>query len=265
MDASLLRRWRPAILFGVAVGVPVLLQSIAGYAGPVAQKFLPLPPQHYHLAILLTGFALWLWHDDQMTASPLPGKRQTWLSAAGAVIAAAGAFILTHPSSAARAAWADLPLAAGVAMSTATYLLLLSPGALAFGAFYPWRLLRRCAGPLLLCAVLALGFVLTGIIATVWHLQLARPALDLSAWLLRLIDPAAVTVETDTAIIGFREFATRVGPQCAALDGVLLFLLLAVTLWWQRSRKRAASSFAAIAAGAVVLFLLNGVRIAAIV
>ncbi|HRH92916.1 MAG TPA: hypothetical protein PKV72_00100, partial [Candidatus Peribacteria bacterium] len=39
----------------------------------------------------------------------------------------------------------------------------------------------------------------------------------------------------------------------------------AVTLWWQRWGKRAAWSFAASGAGAVVLFLLNGVRIAAIV
>jgi exosortase/archaeosortase family protein len=256
--------WRPWMFCAACIGVPLVLHGMPGYAGPVALGFLPLPPQHHHLAILLAGLTLWLAHDARMAASPGAGRKQALAAGLLAFAAAVFAYRMTHPSAERLAVWQSLHAGPGLALTAAAYLSLLLPGALSFGVFYPWSTLRRCIRPLAVCAALGAGFVVTGIVSTVWHAPLAGPALELAAWILRLIDPSATTADPGTYVIGFRGFATRVGPQCAALDGVLLFLLLAFALWRYRNGARPLKAAVTAIVLAAALFLGNGVRIAGI-
>ncbi len=259
--------WRAAIVFAAAIGVPMLLQSgvLGGaYVGPVALGFLPLPPMQHHLAILMAGFGLWLTHDDRMSRAPAPSRKTMITSAVLLMLASALAFAVTHPSPRQLAELRSLDPNAGLAWTAVVYACLLLPGAAAFGLAYPWSALRHCVKALAACALLGAGFVATGVASTVWHAPIAGPALDMAAWLLRLIDPAAVEVDSAGFIIAFRGFATRVGPQCAALDGVMLFLLLSFALWRYRSGGRPVRAALWACALAALLFLGNGVRIAGI-
>lgn len=258
-------------LFAIAIGVPVLLQAqwlttLTGraYAGPVALGFLPLPPQQHHFALLVVGFGLWLAHDERMAKAGQQSRSERMASGVLVVIASVIAFLVTHPTAAQLAQLKSLDLTSGLLFTALSYACLLLPAAAAYGLCFSWSSLRNCIPAIAACVLLAFGFVATGVIASVWHLPLVRPALDLAAWLLRFIDPSAVAADHATALITFREFAVRVGPQCAAVDGVMLFLLLAGALWWQRSRVRPWRAMVAAIIGALALFFLNGVRIAMI-
>lgn len=266
MAAQEIPAWRAWIWCLFCVGVPLLLHGApyGTYVGPVALGYLPLPPQHAHLGLLAAGFTLWLAHTPHVASLPFPGRLQRLLTAlliAGMVFAA---WQITHPSATQLTSWRQLPVWQGIAVTLTMYVLLLLPGMTSFGLLYPWSALRTCVRPLAACLGLAAGFVATGIVSTVWHGPLAAPALQLAGWLLRLVDAGATTVDAGAFIIGFRGFVTRVGPQCAALDGVLLFLLLAYACWRMRSAMAGLQAMLIGLMCATTLFFLNGVRIAGI-
>lgn len=258
--------WRAWTFCLACVGVPLLLREIpyGTYAGPVALGFLPLPPQHAHLGILATGLGLWLTHDSRFLVMPHPTRSQRVYTAFAVAIVTLLAWWVTHPSAALLAQWRQAAAWQGVLLSMAVYLLLLLPGMLCFGLLYPWNAIRLCLRPLAASAFLGAGFGITGIVSTVWHGPLSAPALNLAGWLLQRIDPGATTVDASAFLIGFRGFVARVGPQCAALDGVLLFGLLAYACWRFRSGARPLRALSIGLAYAALLFFFNGVRIAGI-
>lgn len=258
-------------LFAVAIGIPVLLQSPGlsaligrAYVGPVALGFLPLPPQQHHFALLLVLFGLWLANDKRMAQIEMPSRRERIVSGALVAIASVAALVVTHPSTEQLVQLRALDQTRGLLFTALSYACLLLPAAAAYGLCFPWATLRRCIPAILACVLLALGFVATGVLASIWHLPLVRPALNLAAWLLQLVDASAVSVDAHHALITFYAFTVRIGPQCAALDGVMLFLLLAGALWWQRSGVQPWRAAVAAIIGALLLFFLNGARIAMI-
>lgn len=270
-DASVPLIRKAVTLFAVAIGIPVLLQSTwltsligRAYVGPVALGFLPLPPQQHHFALLLVGFGLWLTNDERMAQAGQPSSRERVVSGTLVVLASVIALLVTHPSAEQLAQLKMLDPVNGLLFTALSYACLLLPAAAAYGLCFPLATLRHCLPAVAACTGLGIGFVATGVIASAWHLPLVRPALNLAAWLLKWIDPSAVSVDAPHALIAFREFTVRIGPQCAALDGVMLFLLLAGALWWQRSRTRPGRAAGAALAGALLLFFLNGARIAMI-
>ncbi len=246
--------------------MPLLVYAapFGAYIGPVALGFLPLPPQHYHLGILGMALALWLAQDNRMNAVREPSLRQRVVTGACIVAATCLALWVSHPSQPLFWHWRQLPHMQGIALTLAMYGCLMLPGALWFGLLYPWNALRHCLRALGACTLLGMGFIAAGVFSAAYHASLAGPALTLAGWLLRLVDSGATQVDPHTFVIAFRGFATRVGPQCAALDGVVLFILLAYACWHYRSAQYPLRAVIVGAACACLLFLANGIRIAGI-
>ncbi|MGH9557710.1 MAG: exosortase E/protease, VPEID-CTERM system [Bryobacteraceae bacterium] len=96
-----------------------------------------------------------------------------------------------------------------------------------------------------------------------------RPASALTFRLVQIIlRPIVGTLVVDpaTMLVGTRRFTAIVTPQCSGLEGIgLLVLFSIVWLWLYRKECRFPQALLLLPAGVVALFLLNSVRIAALV
>jgi exosortase E/protease (VPEID-CTERM system) len=99
--------------------------------------------------------------------------------------------------------------------------------------------------------------------------RLWKPATALTFELVRLLlGPFVGTVIANpaTAKIGTPRFAVQIAPACSGLEGVGLILIFsALWLWFYRSDYKFPRALLLVPAGVVVIFLLNALRIAALI
>lgn len=125
--------------------------------------------------------------------------------------------------------------------------------------------LRR--SPLALAGGAAVGLaaiVVGDSIKDLWWV-LDRPTFQLVALLLRLFGQQTVAVPQDL-IIGTPTFTVSIGPACSGLEGMgLVSIFVAIYLWYRRRDLIFPRALLMLPIGVVAIWLLNGVRIAALV
>ncbi len=119
-------------------------------------------------------------------------------------------------------------------------------------------------GPLFAIAP-ALGTVL----AVQWSQSLWRPAAGLTFWLTTgLLHPFLpnLSVDVPTLTLGTSRFAVQIADVCSGLEGVGLMLVFCVSwLWFFRREYYFPRALLVIPSAMILIFLLNTVRIAALV
>lgn len=156
----------------------------------------------------------------------------------------------------------DLWVAAWAVMGLVTVAL----AALAFLSLKTWRQIGDATGSLW---AIALATALVASFFTRPARALWEPATRLTftmvkfmlSWLL----PEATTI-ADRAIIRAPHFSVIIAPECSGLEGAALILVFTmVWLWLFRQESRFPWALALLPAGVVVLFILNAVRLTALV
>lgn len=141
--------------------------------------------------------------------------------------------------------------------------------ALGVGAFLPlgacWRLARGMGGVWVYAA--AAGAVANPLARAVDRLW--NPAAGLTFELARLwLRPFVHDLVSNPAarVLGTRHFRVLISPQCSGLEGAGLMLLFgAFWLWLLRDELRFPRALLLIPAGIAILFVLNSVRLAALI
>ena len=126
-------------------------------------------------------------------------------------------------------------------------------------------ILRRSRGAALMGGLVAASaYILGGYTTQLWE-SLAGTTLNLAGWMLVLAarnvscNPATMTISVDG-------FGVQVLPECSGLEGIgLVVAFLSGYLWWFRASMRWPRSYLLLPLGAGVIYLLNAVRIAALV
>ncbi len=160
----------------------------------------------------------------------------------------------------------------GARMDLVTLLWLICGGSaavLAAFAFLPpgvcYRLVRD-SGTIWIYAFVAgaLAYPLTRAIDRLW-----TPAASLTFRLVRMcLQPFIhnLIVNPVTRVIGTRNFRVSISPQCSGLEGAGLILLFSVFwLWFLRDELRFPRVLLLIPTGVAILYLLNALRIAALI
>jgi exosortase E/protease (VPEID-CTERM system) len=97
-----------------------------------------------------------------------------------------------------------------------------------------------------------------------WY-PLSRSTLALVEGLLRLT-PWDVVCQPDACIVGTPAFRIRVAASCSGYEGIgLIWVFLAAYLWVYRAEVRFPQALLLLPVGTVVVWLANGVRIAALI
>jgi len=127
------------------------------------------------------------------------------------------------------------------------------------------RAFDRSRNILLYAIAPALGTVL----AIQWSQSLWRPAAGLTFWMTAgLLHPFVpnLVVDAATLTVGTNQFAVTIADVCSGLEGVgLMFVFCASWLWFFRREYYFPRALLIIPAAMVLIFLLNTVRIAALV
>jgi exosortase E/protease (VPEID-CTERM system) len=138
-------------------------------------------------------------------------------------------------------------------------------GAFTFVAWRFWVDLVVGTGWLWLQSAVVAGVagVLTNPSRALWQ-PATRATLAIVGWLLRpMLPDLAFSVVTKE--IGTPRFSVEIAPQCSGLEGAGLMLAFGVLwLWLFRKEFRFPQALALIPAGMIMIFLLNAVRIAAL-
>jgi exosortase E/protease (VPEID-CTERM system) len=94
---------------------------------------------------------------------------------------------------------------------------------------------------------------------------LDRPTFELVAILLRLLGQDTIAIPHDL-VIGTSTFAVSIGPACSGLEGIgLISVFVAVYLWYRRRDLIFPRALLLVPIGVVAIWILNAVRIAALV
>jgi exosortase E/protease (VPEID-CTERM system) len=139
-------------------------------------------------------------------------------------------------------------------------------GVLAFVPLSIWAKTVRSTGLLWLYALVAivLACLIGGASQSLW-----RPAGRITFWLvdsLLGLFSSNVFSNPSTMIIGTSTFRVEIAPQCSGFEGAGLILIFGVVwLWLFRSECRFPQALLLIPAGLALIFLLNAVRIAALI
>jgi exosortase E/protease (VPEID-CTERM system) len=205
-----------------------------------------------------------LGRELQRLSSTRLDAHSIWLFLVGHFVALGVFFRLTailleaHVTPASRGIWAILWTLTGVVVF-GLWCLAALPAAV-------WlRIGRRCAGPLTLAAVAAVlacgAGMLTGFL---W-----APLRESTFWLVRTILNICAThvvCDADTAVVGTRTFRVHIAPECSGYEGIgLVCVFLGVYLFLFRRHLRFPQALLLVPLGAVAVYLLNAVRIAALV
>jgi exosortase E/protease (VPEID-CTERM system) len=129
-----------------------------------------------------------------------------------------------------------------------------------------WAELLGATGTIWIFALLAgVGTCLLGDAArSLWD-PLARATFGLVDLILRPFLPS-IAADPRTLIIGTAAFSTRIAPQCSGYEGIGLITVFGIGwLWIFRRECRFPQALLLLPAGVVVLWLLNAVRIAALI
>ncbi|TGD72545.1 exosortase E/protease, VPEID-CTERM system [Mangrovimicrobium sediminis] len=119
----------------------------------------------------------------------------------------------------------------------------------------------------LLLALLAAAVVVVFSLASQrgWDL-LSGATFSLAASLLHLVNPDLLFLYPEKKLIGLGDFIAEVGPPCSGLEGIgLVTVFVGLYLYLERDSLRFPRALALFPLGAAVIWLLNGVRIAALV
>ena len=154
---------------------------------------------------------------------------------------------------------------AGVGRISAA-LLAIVLGALAFVPWKVWYGILRATGLLWLYAAASAAFIssMAGMLRSLW-----QPASRLTFQLVRLfLVPfvSNIVVKPEQFRIGTQHFTVTIANQCSGMEGIGLFLVVAC-LWLVlfRNEARFPQALVLIPMSLVALFLLNAVRIAALI
>jgi exosortase E/protease (VPEID-CTERM system) len=169
----------------------------------------------------------------------------------------------------ARIPLAGVPLVAGTPLALAWLATGLCGIAAAVFTFLPPKILRELvgsAGSAWVYATTAAALTPALVIASK---RLWKPATALTFELVRLLlGPFVGEVIHDAATktIGTQKFEVEIAPGCSGLEGVGLMLIFSVLwLWFFRSDYRFPRALLLIPVGVFVIFLVNAVRIAALI
>jgi exosortase E/protease (VPEID-CTERM system) len=164
-----------------------------------------------------------------------------------------------------------IPSASGAEGYTLFYLLILAPAALVTWALAAlpgrfWiRWIRRSRAAFLAGAAFGwAAYLLGSYVQGLWQ-PVQRGTFAMVSLVLRMLG-APVIVHPDQFIIGTPTFLARIGPDCSGLEGIALIgAFLALYLWFYRRELRFPQALLLIPAGAAAMWLLNVVRIAALI
>ncbi len=138
-----------------------------------------------------------------------------------------------------------------------------------FSAFAPMSLWLRVVRDSARLAVFALVPALTAVVAIHWSQLLWSPAAQVTFQLVaRLLGPIlpGLQMDTESRVLGTDRFAVQIAEVCSGLEGVGLMLVFCCTwLWYFRREFYFPRALLVIPVAVVAVFLLNAVRIAAIV
>jgi exosortase E/protease (VPEID-CTERM system) len=197
--------------------------------------------------------------SEQLAAIPI---RKNLFAAHFACMAVAGALTF---------ALYKTPVAGGQANLIAASWLVAGIAAIAFGAFAVippvlWIQMVRGTGYLwLYTSTAVVGASVVGIHGQVFWRPMGRLTFSMVEGLLRLV-ASGVTADPVTMIIGTGKFKVAIAEQCSGFEGVGLILAFGVVwLWLFRKECRFPQALLLVPAGVVVVYLLNAVRIAALV
>ncbi len=164
------------------------------------------------------------------------------------------------------------PLYEQRASSGAVVALWVAIGLIAIGsaalAFFPppfWAGLLRATGTVWIYAavVTVLALVAWSVSQSLWR-SAAGLTFEIVRAILRPLIPDLTADPAALRLSGHR-FAVTINEQCSGLEGASLILVFgAVWLWLSRKEMRFPQSFLLLPAGVVMLYLLNAVRIAAL-
>jgi exosortase E/protease (VPEID-CTERM system) len=131
---------------------------------------------------------------------------------------------------------------------------------------HAWAEIFDGTGPL---SALALALVLAACIAGNYLRLLWNPAASLTFFLARaFLTPFVSAIVSDPAsmLLGTPRFAVYIAPACSGFEGVALMLAFSLCwLWLFRRECRLPHALILIPLGVVTIFLLNAVRIAALI
>jgi exosortase E/protease (VPEID-CTERM system) len=156
------------------------------------------------------------------------------------------------------ALWALAWLGAGLA--TAVFWLLAVMPARAWV-----RLAARCSSLLAPCAILMTLSLVSGSLASRAWAPLRGWTFLLSGWILKILGQDVISRPADL-ILGTKEFAVAIHPACAGHEGIgLMLLFVGSYLWFFRDRLRFPGAYLLLPLGALAIWLVNALRIAALV
>ena len=228
----LLHDWGPAVVRGAIAFAAVFLTFALLKCRAAIERLALLPIQPRWLVghvLFALGFA---WASKQLYSGQLPDLNPDLLVAA----------------------WALIGLAA-VALAALTFL-----------AMKTWRQILDATGSLwavALSTALAASF-LTRPARALWE-PVTRLTFTMVKFMLSWVLPAATT-DAARAIIHAPHFSVIIAPECSGLEGAALILVFTIVwLWLFRQESRFPWALALLPAGVVVLFILNAVRLTALV
>jgi exosortase E/protease (VPEID-CTERM system) len=137
-----------------------------------------------------------------------------------------------------------------------------------FAALAPLRVWARAFGRSRTVLLYAVAPALGAVLAIQWSQSLWHPAAGLTFWLTSgLLHPFLpnLTVDAATLTLGTNRFAVAIADVCSGLEGVGLMLVFTASwLWFFRREYYFPRALLIIPAAAILIFLLNTVRIAAL-
>jgi exosortase E/protease (VPEID-CTERM system) len=162
--------------------------------------------------------------------------------------------------------FAALPPALAVALWLITGISAIALAAFALLPAELWSQLLRATGSLWAAALLvvAAACVIGNYARLLWH-----PATQLTYALVRLfLTPfvSGIVADPATMLLGTPTFAVTIAPECSGFEGVgLILAFTACWLWFFRRECRFPRAFLLIPAGVIAIYLLNAIRIAALI
>lgn len=138
-----------------------------------------------------------------------------------------------------------------------------------FAALAPLPTWARAFGRSRRVLLFAIAPALGTVLAVQWSQSLWRPAAELTFWLTTgLLHPFLpnLSVDVPTLTLGTSRFAVQIADVCSGLEGVGLMLVFCVSwLWFFRREYYFPRALLVIPSAMILIFLLNTVRIAALV
>ena len=238
---------------------PLTEQTHAWWALVLGQAGLVMPLVLATATALLLFGGTRLWSDLESAATAAP-RRAAWPFAIAHAMGFLAFFRLTATvfEDAGGGAWAAAWVATGVFALAAWTAVALPPEAL-------WRFARRALPLLLAGAAVGALAVAAGQVTVEWWHPLGRSTM----WLVyHLVRPfaAEVVYHPEDFVIGTQSFQIVIAPKCSGYQGIgLVSVFLGVYLFAFRQTLRFPQALLLLPIGAVVMWLVNGARIAALI